>query len=270
MSDYCGCGSIANARCQCGTTVCSIHVYHPQTYYDTSLAVAARVHGERPDGPLFTALFDAWGVVPHLSCGSCYVRVIDEVASRYVRAFRDHSDATAETIASVLIANDSWATRYEFRASETIGQKTLRAAGYSVPWSHPAPLESAGRLYASRHGEPPELPILIDQVTRKKTLFGGEKQIKSVTTWGSIRAWPITATFSSEGYTDSVSVLVGASGVLVKPSISNPREGRYFLRDQDAASAKSALEGPFRPSPTPTPFYGSEGLALSVALTDVR
>lgn len=266
MSDYCGCGSLANARCQCGTTICSLHTQHSQTYHSTALLRAVRTNEERPDHALFVALYNAWSTVPNIMCGSCYGRAIDEVAVRYVPAFRDHTDGRAETIASVLLRNESWTTGREFNATDSIGQKTLRAAGHRVLWSHPDPLDTAGRLYASAHGEPPETPIRMRGYTERKKMFGGTQRIESVVTWGSIRAWPVSANFSDDGYRSSVTVLIGASGSRKESQVSDPVDGQYFYTAQVAAEAKSVLEGTFKPLPSPG-FYFAKEQSLAAALT---
>jgi hypothetical protein len=268
MSDYCDCGSLANARCRCGTTVCSLHTQHPQPYHSNALMIAARTHEGHPEHSLFAALNNAWSTVPNTMCGSCYARTIDEVAARYAPAFRDHSDAKAETIASVLLRNESWTTGRENHATETIGQKTLRTAGYRVPWSHPDPLDTAARLYASSHGEPPETSIRMKLYTERTKMFGGTERVESVISLGSIRAWPITAKYTdNNGYPASVTVLVGAMGTHKESQISDPVDGQFFYAAEDVAKAKRTLEGAFQPLPAPDHFFTKQQ-ALAAALTN--
>lgn len=264
MSDYCGCGSLANARCQCGTTICSLHTQYPQPHHNTALMIAARQGN--PDQGLFAALNNAWIGYPGIMCGTCYSRAVDEVAARYVPAFRDHTDARAETIAAVLLRHESWTTGREYHATETIGQKTLRAAGHRVPWSHPDPLDTAARLYASSHGEPPETQIRMKRYTERKKLFGGTERIESLVTWGSVKAWAVSASFSDDGYPSSVTVLIGANGTRKEAQNSSPVDGQYFYGAEDAATAKSILEGGFQALPTPGFFFSKEQ-ALAATLT---
>lgn len=265
MSDYCDCGSLANARCRCGATVCSLHTENPQPHHNTALMIAARKHEGRSEHALFTALNDAWSSAPSIMCGRCYARTIVEVAARYAAAFRKHTDARAETIASTLLGSQSWTTGREFHSTETIGQMTLRAAGHLAPWSHPDPLDTAGRLYASTHGEPPDLPVRMVQFTERKKLFGGKERVESLVTWGSIRAWAVTAKFTDDGYPNSATILVGASGARKESPNSNPVDGKYFYSSEQASEAKSVLEGAFFPLPTPGFFFIKEQ-ALAVAL----
>ncbi|GAA4054299.1 hypothetical protein GCM10023063_48620 [Arthrobacter methylotrophus] len=181
-------------------------------------------------------------------------------------AFRDHTDGRAETIAAVLLRNESWTTGREYHATETIGQKTLRAAGHRVSWSHPDSLDTAARLYASSHGEPPETPIRVKRYTEQTKMFGGSKRVETVISLGSIRAWPITAQYNDDGYQTPVTVLVGSSGTHREAQISNPVDGQYFYGEEEMTKAKSILEGAFQPLATAGLFFSKEQ-ALAKALT---
>lgn len=269
VSDYCFCGSLATARCGCGATVCSIHKRHPQPHHNTALMVAARLHEGRPDYQLFTALNNAWSAYPGIMCGNCYGRAIDEVAVGYSRAFQDHTDARAETIAVALVKNGSWTTGMEYGAGESIGQKTLRAAGHHMPWSHPDPLDTAGRLYAFRHGEPPETPISMKRWTERKKLFGGTQRVQSVTTWGSIKAWHLSAHYTDDGFPNSTTILLGATGVRKESQTISPQDGNYFYNENEASKAKSLLESDFQPLPTPGFYAAKESALLAVFTSDM-
>lgn len=265
MSDYCECGNQATFRCRCTATICTSHTFHPQTYHNTALFQAARNHEGKPSHALFIALHEAWAPVG-TSCSRCYAQATDEVAAEYARAFRDHTDARPETIASVLLRNESWTTGREWHVSETVGQKTLRAAGHHVPWSHPDSLDTAGRLFASSQGEPPQTPIRVKHFTERRTWTGRTERVESIIDLAPIRAWPVSATYTDDGYCESATIFVGASGVRHPAQHGRPEHGIYFYAPQYAEEARKVLEGPFRPEARPG-FFFTKDQAIAKALT---
>lgn len=262
MSDYCACGNIANARCACGATICRFHTKHPQTYHSTVLNTAARDREGRPDHALFAALNNAWETVPGIMCAGCYGQAIDHVAGHYAQAFQSHTDGSAEKIASALLTHESWTTGQEYQSTETIGQKTLLAAGHHVPWSHPDSLDTAVRFYAHRHGEPPEQRIRIQRGASRKTLFGGRKWVESIERWGWITAWKVSTDFwDADSGSGSAALLIGATGARadVPPS---PGDGVIFYNPDTAEEAKAIVEGSFQASPTTNSLSSAKEKAL--------
>jgi hypothetical protein len=159
MSDYCGCGSVAEFRCGCGGTTCNLHAL-----WTMPGAVAV---GVRATSPVASLAADLWNELPRRLCGRCYTQTTPQVAA----ALAEKADVSDKELARQLLAVGAWTTPNDMLVKLSFGKETLVARGATGFWVRRDPLDAVSGLVATT-GPPPQMPVyIVTRLTRRRGKF---------------------------------------------------------------------------------------------------
>lgn len=193
--DYCECGRSADFRCECGTTLCGIHVLGT-FQYRTGLPATGFCDVREQ-------VWQGWSGRPRRCCGRCYVRHTREVAA----ALAAESVAPPDDLALALLAANAWDTADDFLMDTTLGHEVVLAAAPSPPsWLRKDALDTAGALLASR-SQPTKRNSFFTHTTRDR-LFGSSPRPIFTEIGDSVLAWQ----FCDPDYESNRVAWIGSAG----------------------------------------------------------